>query len=230
MKVLHEGPGGGPAPIIAAPVESSLSASTLRGHLDRLQDLDGTKLREECRRLFRSEPPRISRDLLIRGIAYRIQELEFGGLPKWARQSLAGATAESDQEDATGATNSKPPEPSPLKPGARLVREWHGRTYVVAVLDRAFEFNGRRFGSLTQIACEITGAHWSGPRFFGLMKRRTAQGLGLASPRATCAGEMSVPSQLKQSRPSNEEQPAICGAQEADGERVRPRAGDSPYG
>ena len=116
----------------------------------------------------------------------------------------------------------------PLKPGARLVREWHGRTYVVAVLDRAFEFNGRRFGSLTQIACEITGAHWSGPRFFGLMKRRTAQGLGLASPRATCAGEMSVPSQLKQSRPSNEEQPAICGAQEADGERVRPRAGDRP--
>jgi Protein of unknown function (DUF2924) len=59
---------------------------------------------------------------------------------------------------------------------ARLVREWHSRTHTVAVLDDAFEFEGRRYRSLTQIAREITGAHWSGPRFFGLARRTVAAG------------------------------------------------------
>ena len=170
MKVLHEAPGGGPAPIDAAPRDLP-GASALQGRLERLPNLDGAALREEWRRLCRSEPPRISRDLLMRAIADRVQELEFGGLPKWARQSLAGSANMSDLADAEGEPKPKPAEPSLLKPGARLVREWHGRTHVVAVLDDAFEFEGRQYGSLTQIARQITGAHWSGPRFFGLTKR-----------------------------------------------------------
>jgi hypothetical protein len=55
-----------------------------------------------------------------------------------------------------------------LKPGAKLVREWHGKTHTVLVLDEGFEWRGKRWGSLTTIAKEISGAHWSGPRFFGL--------------------------------------------------------------
>ena len=142
-----------------------------RSRLDRLQEFDGSALREEWRRLFRSEPPRISRDLLMRAMAYRLQELEFGGLPKWARQTLAGPAAGSDPPKAGGESTPKPALPR-LKPGARLVREWHGRIHSVIVLDDAFEFEGRRYRSLTKIAREITGAHWSGPRFFGLAKRR----------------------------------------------------------
>ncbi len=176
MKVLDEAPGGGPALIDAGLAASPSSPSALRERLDRLQQLDGAALREEWRRLCRSEPPRISRDLLMRAIAYRVQELEFGGLPKWARQSLLGSANTSDPADAEGEPKPKPAEPSPLKPGARLVREWRGRTHVVTVVDDAFEFEGRQCGSLTQIACEITGAHWSGPRFFGLTKRRAAPG------------------------------------------------------
>jgi hypothetical protein len=61
------------------------------------------------------------------------------------------------------------PAPSlSLKPGARLVREWRGRTHTVTVTEDGFEYAGTRYPSLTKIAKKITGAHWSGPRFFGL--------------------------------------------------------------
>jgi Protein of unknown function (DUF2924) len=146
--------------------------------LDRLQEFDGSALREEWRQLLRSEPPRISRDLLMRALAYRLQELELGGLPKWARQSLAGAAA-ADPPKAGGASTPKPALPR-LKPGARLVREWHGRIHSVIVLDDAFGFEGQRYDSLTKIARKITGAHWSGPRFFGLAKRRAGAELEAA--------------------------------------------------
>jgi hypothetical protein len=58
-----------------------------------------------------------------------------------------------------------------LKPGTVLVREWNGRTFTVRVLADGFEHEGQRYTSLTQLARTITGAHWSGPRFFGLLRR-----------------------------------------------------------
>jgi hypothetical protein len=60
-----------------------------------------------------------------------------------------------------------------LKPGARLVREWHGRTHIVTVTEDGFEFAGTSYASLSKISEEITGTHWSGPRFFGLTAART---------------------------------------------------------
>jgi hypothetical protein len=165
-------PGVDFAPADAEETATASAGPMLQTRLERLKDLDGLALREEWRRLCRSEPPRISRDLLIRALAYRLQELEFGGLPKWAQQSLAGPAAGADAPARVGALSSGPVPPR-LKLGARLVREWHGRTHAVVVLDHdAFEFEGQRYSSLTQIAREITGAHWSGPRFFGLAKRR----------------------------------------------------------
>jgi hypothetical protein len=183
-------PGGGPAIEDAKLASSSQDASSLPSRLARLPDLDSAALREEWRRLRRSEPPRISRDLLVRAIAYGLQEREFGGLPKWARQSLAGSVVASVAEGAQGLkTPRSDPPASVLKPGARLVREWHGRTHTVVVLDDAFEFEGRRYSSLTHIAREITGAHWSGPRFFGLTKRSAEA----AGPReARRRGELEV--------------------------------------
>ena len=151
--------------------------------LSRLQELDGAALREEWRRLCRSEPPRVSRDLLMRAIAYRLQELAFGGLPKWARQRLAGSAIGSDPSDP-GEQAPKAAEPR-LRPGTRFVREWRGRTHAVIVLGDGFEFEGRPYRSLTQIAREITGAHWSGPRFFGLKDRKRRTGPGEAGAEAT---------------------------------------------
>jgi Protein of unknown function (DUF2924) len=165
----------GPAASTGLPTD----ASSMNERLSRLQELDGAALREEWRRLCRSEPPRVSRDLLMRAIAYRLQELAFGGLPKWARQSLAGSAIGSDPSDPSDPGEQAPMAAEPrLRPGVRLVREWRGRTHAVIVLGDGFEFEGRPYRSLTQIAREITGAHWSGPRFFGLKdcKRRTGPG------------------------------------------------------
>ena len=176
MNAAHAAPGGGPAPIDADPTSSPSTATLLRARLDRLQDLDGGALREEWRRLCRSEPPRTSRNLLLRAIAYRLQEAEFGGLPRWARQRLNGSAIGSDASDP-GEQAPMAAEPR-LRPGARLVREWRGRTHAVIVLGDGFEFEGRPYRSLTQIAREITGAHWSGPRFFGLKDRKRPTGGG----------------------------------------------------
>jgi hypothetical protein len=78
-----------------------------------------------------------------------------------------------------------PPKPR-IKPGSTLLREWHGRTYTVLALDGGFEMGGQRFASLSEIARHITGAHWSGPRFFGV--RRSAGPVG-AGPGPRQAGE-----------------------------------------
>jgi hypothetical protein len=121
------------------------------------------ELRREWRRLYHNDPPRISRDLLILGIGYRIQELEHGGLGKATRRKLQTLAK------TLHATGRVGPTPSlSLKPGARLVREWHGRTHAVTVSEDGFEYAGTSYPSLTKIAKKITGAHWSGPRFFGL--------------------------------------------------------------
>ena len=70
--------------------------------------------------------------------------------------------------------------PPTLKPGMRLVREWRGQMHSVLVLENGFEYHDHRYRSLTEIARHITGAHWSGPRFFGVVQVRT-------KPKATSA-------------------------------------------
>ena len=122
------------------------------------------ELRREWRHLYHNEPPRISRDLLILGIGYRLQEIEHGGLGKATRRKLRTLAK------ALQTTGRIGPTPGlSLKPGARLVREWHGRTHTVTVTEDGFEYAGTSYPSLTKIAKKITGAHWSGPRFFGLL-------------------------------------------------------------
>ena len=112
-------------------------------------------------------PMRLSRDLLIRGITYKLQERALGGLSKSLMRKLEHLNVEPAVSDEAKST-----PPVSLKPGTRLVREWHGVTHTVLVHAEGVEWNGRRYRSLTVVAREITGSHWSGPRFFGLRKRR----------------------------------------------------------
>lgn len=130
--------------------------------LDRIRSLSLAELRLEWQRLQRSEPPKISRDLLVLALGYRIQELQHGGLGRSTRRKLQ--TFAKDLRAGRG----RPTPSLSLKPGARLVREWHGRTYAVTVSEEGFEYAGTSYPSLTKVAKKITGAHWSGPRFFGL--------------------------------------------------------------
>jgi len=94
----------------------------------------------------------------------RLQEIAYGGMSKVTQRRLMTLAAEFE----TGGAIAPPPGPK-IKPGSR--REWRGRTHTVCVTDDGFEFQGKSYRSLTKIAHDITGAQWSGPRFFGLTKR-----------------------------------------------------------
>ena len=140
--------------------------------LEALSDLTPDELRKEWRRLYRSQPPRLSRDLLVRAIAYRIQELRYGGLSKATSRKLAALM----QARGSGAEIAIE-GPQRIRAGTRLVREWNGRAHTVTVEEEGFTYAGRNYRSLTAIAREITGARWSGPRFFGLTNKRSAPGV-----------------------------------------------------
>lgn len=131
------------------------------------------ELRHEWQRLYNIDPPRISRDLLILGIAYRRQEIVHGGVGKATLRKLQTLAK---TLRTTGRVGSSPS--LSLKPGARLVREWHGRTHTVTVTEDGFEYGGASYPSLTTIAKKITGAHWSGPRFFGVLAKGKKQPSG----------------------------------------------------
>ncbi len=149
-----------------SPVCHASSAPVVAGVaelLARLNDLTLDELRAEWRRLYRSAPPRLSRDLMRRAIAYRIQEKAFGGLSAASKRKLKDHAT---QIEITGRV--RPDSRPVVRSGARLVREWNGRTYTVTVTEDGFEYGGKTYRSLTKVARVITGAHWSGPRFFGL--------------------------------------------------------------
>jgi hypothetical protein len=142
-------------------------AVDVAGVLARLSELTLFELCGEWRRLHRASPPmRLSRNPLTRAIAYKLQEQADGGLSKSILRKL-----ERLNRDAEASESPRPAPPISLKAGARLVREWRGVTHTVLVHADGFAWNGRRYRSLTLVAREITGAHWSGPRFFGLRKR-----------------------------------------------------------
>ena len=140
-----------------------------REALSRLPKLDPGELREEWRRLYKTDAsPHLSRELLIRAVAYRMQEVALGGLRLEPQRQLRQIATELKQ---TGAAKRIRPQ---LKPGTRLMREWQGRTYEVVVLDDGFSWQGTRCNSLSAIARKITGTAWSGPLFFGLKQNRSA--------------------------------------------------------
>lgn len=136
----------------------------ISSRLQALEDMDNDALRREWRRLYRVPPPkRIRRDLLLLAVAWKIQERTLGGLSAATKRRLVELAASNSRDPSTSASRA-----ARLKPGARLVREWQGRTHTVTVIEDGFQWNGKTWRSLTKIAGEITGAHRSGPRFFGL--------------------------------------------------------------
>jgi hypothetical protein len=141
-----------------------------REALLRLPTLDIYALREEWRFLYKTDAsPHLSRELLIRAVAYRIQEVALGGLrPEPLRQLRQ--IAQELKQTGTVARRFRPQ----LKPGTRLMREWQGRTYEVVVLDDGCSWQGAQYRSLSAIARKITGTAWSGPLFFGLKRNRSA--------------------------------------------------------
>ena len=138
----------------------------VEAELDQLPGMRVVDLRIRYRELFRAEPPKaFGPDLLRRSIAHRIQERAYGGLSREHQRLL-------DQlvKAARAKPNGRLELPRRIKPGSELVRTWNRHTYRVVVLEGGFAYEGRTYKSLSEIASEITGTNWNGPRFFGLRR------------------------------------------------------------
>ena len=132
-----------------------------------LIDRSTRDLRAAWRELHRTGPPQgLSRDLLIRALAHRLQEQTHGRTSRAQQRRLQTLARELEK----GSGSSDPG--SMLRTGTTLVRQWRGHTHTVLVRENGFEYEGQPYPSLTVVAERITGSHWSGPRFFGLTKRR----------------------------------------------------------
>ena len=148
------------------PQKASNPETPLARQIAALFDLTLEELKTRWRSLYRcATPRRSSKQLLISGIAYRIQERALGGLkPSVVRQLERMSEREHEV--------SEDPPPSVI-PAANtvLIRDWHGTGHQVTILDRGVLYNKKNYRSLSQVAREITGSRWSGPLFFGLRSR-----------------------------------------------------------
>lgn len=133
-----------------------------------LSEMAYSDLRLAWQRLYRSHPPKkLGRDLLELGVAWKLQERVLGGMSATTKRQLAELmkTMEAKSDLAKARTVR-------LRPGARLVRAWGGETHEIQVVEDGFVWRGKTWRSLSVIAREMTGTHWSGPRFFGLGKAK----------------------------------------------------------
>ncbi len=144
-----------------------------------LGDLPREELAARWIKAYGCPPPKgVKRSLLERAAAWHLQARHLGGLSTNARKAIRDAVKRGGvRSDASGRPadsknagtgNLSIVNPSAPRPGTRLVREWHGRTHVVDVREDSFVFDGKTYRSLSAVARRITGAHWSGRRFFGL--------------------------------------------------------------
>ena len=143
----------------------SADIADVEREIAELVDRSTLDLRVGWRQLHRTEPPPgLSRDLIIRALAHHLQEGSYGEASRALRRRLQSLSAEFEKGAPCRDLRIG------LKAGTTLVRQWRGHTYTVLVREDGFEYEGQHYRSLTVIAERITGAHWSGPRFFGLAK------------------------------------------------------------
>ena len=146
-------------------------SKALLARIAALHEMETPKLKEEWRKLFGTEPPRYKRGFLIKRLAYRLQELEYGGLDRDTRGQLDAIldAAGMDELASPGAASRRKGHDIPPV-GTLLVRQWKGEDHQVLVLADGFEYQGRRYKSLWAVARAITGTRWNGWVFFGLKR------------------------------------------------------------
>mgnify|MGYP001060729065 CR=1 FL=1 len=142
---------------------------TVLARLAALKTTPIVELKKQWRDLFETEPPAYNRTFLETRLAYRIQELAYGGLKPQTRARLAALAERLDEGKAT--RRQRRGDDRPVA-GTQLIREWQGVEHVVTVVVDGFEYEGRRYRSLSSVARAITGTQWNGPLFFGLRAAR----------------------------------------------------------
>ena len=139
-------------------MKNAISSAELEREIDRLADLPRGALVEKWQDIFVREPPkRLTKDLLVRGIAYEIQAEALGGFTYAEKKDLTALAA-----------GQRPTKLAKPKAGVRLYRSWQGITHEVLVLESGYSWRGNNYASLSEVARAITGTRWSGPRFFGV--------------------------------------------------------------
>ncbi|HLH95675.1 MAG TPA: DUF2924 domain-containing protein [Xanthobacteraceae bacterium] len=149
-----------------------MDPAAIEAEVDRIRSLGIDALRARWRLMFgKTPPPGLTKDIMGRMIAYRIQEEAFGGLDRETAQFL-------DQL----ARGEKPNKPARrLKAGTVLIREYQGKRHTVTVVPGGFLWQDTTYSSLSAIARAITGTAWNGPRFFGLRVPSEAESPTLAA-------------------------------------------------
>jgi hypothetical protein len=168
-------------PAMSSP-DALLSAdASLQAILAGLEGLELEGLRRQWRNHLGGEAPaHLPRWLLLKVLGHRLQVAAFGDLDKSVRRLLRDELEGSGDRNAAlfDRRDAQTREGIALRPGALLVREWQGKLERVMVLEEGFAWNGRSFGSLSQIAKAMTGTNWNGHRFFGLRQAKAAPGAG----------------------------------------------------
>jgi hypothetical protein len=138
--------------------------SSITERLASVHSLSKPALCDLWQQLFkRDPPPEVRKDFMLRVIAHRLQEQEFGGISAADCRRLR-QLATTFEADPNAVVSNRPS----IKPGTRLVRQWKEQVHVVEVETKGYEYRGARYDNLSEIARLITGTRWSGPLFFGL--------------------------------------------------------------
>ena len=148
-----------------------------RAQLAELRRLSMTELKQRWRDLIGTDPPQYSRSFLVSRLAYRLQELAYGGLSPsaFAHMDAILDDAGCDKLGRIRRRRNGSPGHRGLLIGTRLAREWNGERHEVTVVHAGFEYRGERFSSVSAIARIITGTRWNGPAFFGLRGEKGQQ-------------------------------------------------------
>ncbi len=152
--------------------ESIAADAPVLARLAALKHMSVKELKVEWEALFAAPAPNNSRGYLEMRLAWRIQELSLGGLSRETRKMLDLLADEVDGKSNRRAIIADPRNPVA---GTRLVREWDGVEHTVTVMKGGFDWQGRKFKSLSAVAKAITGTQWNGYRFFGLRERKQEQ-------------------------------------------------------
>jgi len=154
--------------------QRTVDAAAIEAKVDQVRSLGTDALRQRWRLMFGAIPPKgLTRDIIARMIAYRIQEEAFGGLDR-EMVKLLGQLARGEKSELNRR----------LKAGTVLVREYKGERHTVTIVPDGFLWRGRNYSSLSVIARTITGTAWNGPRFFGLRVPAKAEGGASPAPQA----------------------------------------------
>jgi hypothetical protein len=142
--------------------------NSVLAQIGALKSMPAAGLQARWRELFDTEPPPYNRRFLESRLAYRIQELAFGGLKP---ETVERLTALAEGLGGRAAKQTRSAQDRPIA-GTRLIRDWHGVEHSVTVRDDGYEYQGRPYKSLSAIARLITGTRWNGWIFFGLKNQR----------------------------------------------------------